>query len=48
MQEYVTLFVIPVGPVGEVQEIPFTPATSHVPVPVGVGPVDGPLTVADI
>ena len=41
-----TLYVLPIGPFVVVQETPFTPATLHVPVPAGEGPVDGPETVA--
>ena len=37
----------PVGPVvGGVQVMPFTPEIDQVPVPEGVGPVEGPATVA--
>ena len=35
-----------VGPLVVVQEIPLTPLTDQVPVPVGVAPLAGPETVA--
>jgi len=43
----VTLDPEPIGPpVGAAHEIPLTPVTDHVPVPVGVAPPVGPETVA--
>ena len=43
---YVATFVVPVGPPVESQEIPETPVTDQVLVPVGVAPPVAPATVA--
>ena len=45
-QVYVTLYPVPIGPAVGLHVTPLTPAIDHVPVPVGVGPVVGPETVA--
>jgi hypothetical protein len=42
-----TLVVLPTGPVVLEQLMPETPVTDQVPVPVGVWPPDGPVTVAE-
>ena len=46
VQVYVTVLVLPVGPVSLLHVTPLTPAIDQVPVPVGVAPPVAPETVA--